>query len=132
MNCLIGILLNLLIFAGPVTIGAIFSIGAVAQYVAFIIPVTLRIIFPHQKFRSTGPWSLGRFSRPCGFVALAWVLLIVPVLCFPAVRGSDLDLSAMNWTSLVYGGTMLIVLIWYGVDARKWFKGPRVDPWTPR
>src|SRR5277367_719728 len=121
INCIIGILLNLLIFAGPVTIGAIFSIGALAQYIAFSIPVALRVIFVPQHFRS-GPWNLGRFSRQCGFIALAWVLLIIPVLCFPAVRGSDLTLSMMNWTSLVYSGTMLIVLIWYAIDARNWFK----------
>ena len=129
INCIIGILLNLLIFAGPVTIGAIFSIGALAQYIAFITPVALRVIFVRQHFRS-GPWNLGRFSRQCGFMALAWVLLIIPVLCFPAVRGSDLNLSMMNWTSLIYGGTMLIVLIWYAIDARNWFKGPKVATWA--
>lgn len=33
----------------------------------------------------------------------------------------------MNWTCLIYGGAMLLALIWYAVDARKWFKGPRVN-----
>jgi hypothetical protein len=55
------------------------------------------------------------------------VFLIIPILCFPAVRGSDLNVSLMNWTCVVYGGTMLIVLVWYAIDARKWFKGPKVE-----
>lgn len=33
----------------------------------------------------------------------------------------------MNWTCLVYGGPMLGVTIWWMVDARKWFKGPKVN-----
>ena len=36
----------------------------------------------------------------------------------------------MNWTCLVYGGPMLIVVIYWFVDAHKWFKGPKVLPAT--
>jgi amino acid transporter len=122
-DCLIGCLLNLLVFGGPVAIGAIFSIGAIAQYIAFILPVAIRVIFVRDNFRP-GPWNLGKFSRPCGFIALGWVILIVPVLCFPAIAVPAPSL--MNWTCLVYGGPMLMALIWYAVDARKWFKGPKV------
>ena len=32
----------------------------------------------------------------------------------------------MNWTCLVYGGPMLIVVIYWFADAHKWFKGPKV------
>jgi amino acid transporter len=99
--------------------------GAIAQYIAFITPVAIRVIFVRDNFRP-GPWNLGRFSRPCGFIALAWVCLIVPVLCFPSVKGADLSPAYMNWTCLVYGGPMFIALSWYAIDARKWFKGPKV------
>jgi hypothetical protein len=33
----------------------------------------------------------------------------------------------MNWTCLVYGAPMLGAMIWWFVDARKWFKGPKVN-----
>ena len=115
--------MNLLVFAGPVGIGAIFSIGVIAQYVAFIVPVALRVIFVRNNFRR-GPWNLGKFSRPCGFIAMAWVVLIIPILCFPAVKRPSAGL--MNWTCVVYGGAMVIVLIYYGISARRWFKGPKV------
>lgn len=36
--------------------------------------------------------------------------------------------DSMNWTCLVYGGPMLFVVIYWFVDAHKWFKGPRVHP----
>jgi hypothetical protein len=60
-------------------------------------------------------------------VAVAWVALIIPVLCFPAVKGKDLNDLNMNYTCLIYGGVMSLALLWYAVDARKWFKGPRIN-----
>jgi len=33
----------------------------------------------------------------------------------------------MNYTCLIYGGTMLFALLYYAFSGRKWFKGPRVN-----
>jgi hypothetical protein len=55
------------------------------------------------------------------------VVFIIPVLCFPAAKGADLNDLNMNYTSLIYGGVMLFALLWYAIDARKWFKGPRIN-----
>jgi hypothetical protein len=54
-------------------------------------------------------------------------LLIVPALCFPAVKGKDLNALTMNWTCLIYGGAMFLAMSWYAIDGRKWFKGPRIN-----
>ncbi|KAL2062927.1 hypothetical protein VTL71DRAFT_5999 [Oculimacula yallundae] len=122
----IGCVLGTLMFASPVAIGAVFSIGAIAQYIAFIIPIGLKVFVVGDKFRP-GPWHLGRYSKPIGAVACCWVALIIPVLCFPSVRGHDLTRLTMNYTCLIYGGTMSLALLWYAIDARKWFKGPRIN-----
>lgn len=74
-----------------------------------------------------GPWNLGRYSRPINAVAVAWVGLMIPVLCFPTVKGKSLSAQTMNYTSLLYGGVMTLSLIWYAVDARKWFVGPKAN-----
>jgi amino acid transporter len=125
-NNVIGNLLLLLIFGGTLTIGAIFSIGALAAFVAFTTPIFIRVFFVGNRFRP-GPWNLGRFSIPIGAVASSFTALMVPILCFPSVTGGDLTLAAMNWTCLVYGAPMFGALVWWVVDARKWFKGPRVN-----
>lgn len=125
-NCVIGILLCFLIFAGSVAIGAIFSIGAIAAFVAFTIPITIRTFFVGSRFRR-GPWHLGKFSPVVGTIATSFTLLMIPILCLPSVTGDDLDPSLMNWTCLVWGGPMLAVTIWWVVDAHKWFKGPKVN-----
>ncbi len=33
----------------------------------------------------------------------------------------------MNYTCLLYGGVMSLALLWYAIDARKWFKGPKIN-----
>ncbi|KAF3907422.1 hypothetical protein ABW21_db0205167 [Orbilia brochopaga] len=125
-NCAIGILLLLLIFAGDLAIGAIFSVGAIAAFVSFSIPIFIRVFLVGGRFRR-GPWHLGRFSRPVGFAAVSFVGVMLPVLCLPQTTGADLNAQNMNWTCLVYGGPMLVVTIWWFLDARKWFHGPKVN-----
>ncbi|KAB8356533.1 hypothetical protein FH972_024116 [Carpinus fangiana] len=133
LNTGIGICLLLLIFGGPLTIGSMFSIGAIAQYIAFTIPIFIRLFLVGNRFRP-GPWNLGSLSLPIGSVACAFVILMTPIMCFPAYRASGysedfgpLTAQTMNWTSVVYGGPMLGVLIWWYIDAHKWFNGPKIN-----
>ncbi|KAJ0421771.1 amino acid permease-domain-containing protein [Aspergillus carlsbadensis] len=126
LNAVLGILMCLLLFAGDVAIGALFSIGAIAQFVAFAIPIAIRVFFVGNRFRK-GPWHLGPFGPWIGGLGVGFVLLMVPILCLPADTGSNLTPDLMNWTCLVWGGPMLAVSIWWVVDAHKWFKGPKVN-----
>jgi len=125
-NSVIGTIVLLLIFAGGVAIDAIFSIGALAAFFAFTTPIFIRVFFVGNRFRA-GPWNLGRLSIPIGAIASVFVLLMIPIICLPWVRGDELTPADFNWTCLVWGGPMLLVCIWWIVDARKWFKGPKVN-----
>lgn len=126
INAVLGILMCLLILAGSVAIGALFSIGAIAQFIAFAIPIAIRVFFVGNRFRR-GPWHLGPFGPYIGGLGVSFVLLMIPVLCLPSVTGRHLTVNYMNWTALVYGGPMLAVTIWWVVDAHRWFKGPKVN-----
>jgi amino acid transporter len=88
-NCAVGVSLCCLIFAGSVAILAIFSVGAIACFVAFTIPISLRVFFVGNRFRR-GPWHLGRLSKPIGAAAVAFIVLMVPILCLPSMTGSHL------------------------------------------
>lgn len=94
-NTTLGCLMLLLIFGGPLAAGALFSIGAIAAFVAFTTPVFIRVAFVRGNFRP-GPWNLGRFSIPIGIVASCFTALMVPILCLPSVTGSDLDAASMK------------------------------------
>ena len=77
--------------------------------------------------RSVGPFNLGRFSKPCGAIACTYVLLMVPILCFPAVKGKDLNLLNMNWSCLLWGGTMIFGVAFYFLYQRGRYNGPIVE-----
>ena len=88
-NTVIGILMTLLIFGGSTAVGALFSIAAIAAFVAFTIPIFIRVFVVGNRFRP-GPWHLGKFSIPIGTAACAFVALMVPILLLPSTTGSDL------------------------------------------
>lgn len=88
-NCILGILMCLLMLAGDVAIGALFSVGGISAFIAFTIPITIRVFFVGDRFRP-GPWHLGRYSRPIGSAAVVFVLVMLPILCLPADVGDDL------------------------------------------
>ena len=75
--------MTLLIFGGPLAVGALFSIGAIAAFVAFTIPISIRVFFVGDRFRP-GPWNLGRYSIYIGGAACAFVMLMVPILMLPS------------------------------------------------
>lgn len=89
-NTIIGIAMDFLIFGGELAAGALFSIGAVAAFVAFTIPIFIRVFLVGNRFRP-GPWNLGQASIPIGTAACAFVVLMVPILMLPSVTGSDLE-----------------------------------------
>ncbi|TKA44740.1 hypothetical protein B0A54_04691 [Friedmanniomyces endolithicus] len=135
-NNAVGCCLLLLIFGGNLAIGAIFSIGALAAFVAFTTPIFIRLFFVGNRFRP-GPWNLGKLSIPIGCIASAFVALMVPILCLPASTGDRLAwYTEDQWyvprppshTIQRHLTTpQTLILIWWFVDARKWFKGPKIN-----
>lgn len=82
--------MTLLIFGGSLAAGALFSIAAVAAFVAFTTPIFIRVFFVGNRFRA-GPWHLGKASIPIGICACAFVALMVPILCLPSLTGANLE-----------------------------------------
>ena len=80
-----------------------------------------------------GPWDLGRWSRPIGIVAVAWVAFITVLFMLPQVN--PVTRTTFNYTPVA----VLVVLgfagIWWLVSARKWYTGPKVqgtpEDWPP-
>ncbi|EPY51046.1 hypothetical protein SPOG_02225 [Schizosaccharomyces cryophilus OY26] len=124
-NGLISFCILFLLFAGEETSSAVFSVGAVAAFSAFTIPIFIRVFCMKDADFPRGPWNLGKYSRPIGALACFFVALMIPVLCFP--NDKNPSPKDMNWTCLVYGGPIFLTLIWYAMSARKWFKGPKAS-----
>lgn len=133
LNFIIGQLLLLMMFAGPAAMSAIFSVGAIAGFMSFTMPTLLKITYARSTFQP-GPIYFGKFSMPLGVISVAFITLMVPILCMPTVRGAELNPVTMNWTCLVFFGPLSIVIAWFLLSAHKWYQGPRSNidvGWIP-
>ncbi|KAI0077673.1 APC amino acid permease [Panus rudis PR-1116 ss-1] len=121
--CILAAFLGLLAFAGASAINAIFSLSVTALYVAYAIPIAAR--FLGQNAFQPGPFSLGWFSAPCAFLAVAWMIFMGVVFLFPSTPQTNVE--DMNYTVVVEGGIMFLSLVYYyfpKYGGRHWFTGP--------
>ncbi len=105
------------------------AIAVIGLYVAYVTPVFLRLRSP--DFRP-GPWNLGRWSAPIGWLAVVWVAFICVLFMLPVAY--PITTANFNYTivavAVVLGGAAL----WWVVSAKNWFTGPRHtidEPETP-
>jgi amino acid transporter len=86
----------------PAAYGAITAINAVGMTPAYGIPVFLAL----RKGRAYQPgrWSLGRWRRPIGYVAVVYVVVITVVFCLP--QSTPLTAESFN-----YAGVSLLVAL---------------------
>ena len=74
---------------------AVTSIAVIGLYIAYVLPTFLRL--RQGDAFEPGPWHLGRWSRPIGIIAVAWVAFITVLFMLPQVSpvdGRDLQLHA--------------------------------------
>ncbi|KAA1473607.1 hypothetical protein DENSPDRAFT_872903, partial [Dentipellis sp. KUC8613] len=72
---LVAVLLGLLAFAGPDAINAIFSLGVVAQFIAYTVPIAARYLGKNE-FKK-GPFHLGIFSLPVAVIAVVFMSFMI-------------------------------------------------------
>jgi amino acid transporter len=105
---------------------AITAICTVGLYIAYIIPVYLRL--RRGDDFQPGPWTLGRHYKWINIGAIAFVILVIYALDIPIVPGGVPWHSGFDWTSVNYSPLVLIVGvlvgIWWVVGAKKKYTGP--------
>lgn len=101
---------------------AVTSIATIGLYIAYALPILLRVM---AKDFQTGPWHLGAWSKPIGWIAVIWVALISVLFMLPTAN--PITALTFNYASVTVLGTLLIVGIWWLVSARYWFKGPVIQ-----
>jgi len=103
------------------------AIAVIGLYIAFILPVFLRLRLG-SKFEH-GAWSLGRHYKWIDVVAIVWVAIVTVLFCMPLFYDGlpwspNFSWSLTNYTILWFAGIGLFFGGWWVVSARKWFKGP--------
>ncbi|HVC78059.1 MAG TPA: amino acid permease [Candidatus Micrarchaeaceae archaeon] len=108
----------------PVAYYAVTSIAVIGLYIAYGIPILLRLL-AGDKFQR-GPWHLGRWSYVVGWIAVIWIGFIAILFVLPQAAPGNTS-ATFNYAPVAVG----VVLIYSGgywfLSAKNWFKGPKVQ-----
>ncbi|ETN45724.1 uncharacterized protein HMPREF1541_09557 [Cyphellophora europaea CBS 101466] len=121
---LLAAVLGLLCLIAPAAAAALFSLAVAGNNLAWGVPIFARVVWGQSKF-TPGPFYTGRFSIPIAWTAIVFLVFGVLLCMFP-VGGPDPTASTMNYTCVINSAVWGGALLYYAVDARKWFRGPVV------
>ena len=107
----------------PNAYAAVISIAVIGLYIAYGIPVLLRLRAGDSFQR--GPWHLGRWSRLVGTIAVVWIAIISVLFVLPTIF--PVTLGNFNYTIVAVGVVAVGTTIWWMVSAKNWFTGPRIQ-----
>ncbi|ERN08756.1 hypothetical protein AMTRI_Chr11g99480 [Amborella trichopoda] len=115
------ILLGLPILKVNVVFTAITSICTIGWVGGYAIPIFARMVMEEKNFKA-GPFYLGRARRPVCLIAFLWICYTCSIFLLPTLY--PLKWDNFNYAPIALGVVLGIVLLWWLLDARKWFKGP--------
>jgi amino acid permease (GABA permease) len=103
---------------------AVTSIATIGLYVAYGIPILLRLL-QGERFQR-GPWHLGRWSYIVGWIAVIWIIFISILFVLPAAFPPDLRTN-FNYAIVAVAVVLLYSGGYWLLSAKNWFKGPKVQ-----
>jgi amino acid transporter len=131
-SCLLALIITIPALWGteagiPVAFFAVVSIAVIGLYIAYVMPVFLRLR-AGDNF-TPGAWTLGGKYRWVNTIAVLWVALCVIIFSLPftpaAVPWNDeFDWSALNYSPLMVGALFIAVGLWWILGAKNTYKGP--------
>ncbi|MGW7620163.1 amino acid permease [Streptomyces antimycoticus] len=96
--------------------GAVTAINVIGITPAYAIPIFLRLRAGDRFQR--GPWHLGRWSKPVGWIAVVWVAVVTVLFCLP--QSSPVTADSMNYASIALAAVLLLATIWWFVARRSY------------
>jgi len=111
----IPFVLALPVLWSPTAYGAITAINAVGMIPTYGIPVFLAL----RKGRDyrPGPWTLGRWRRPVGVVAVVYVVAITAIFCLP--QSSPITAESFNYAGVTLAIALLFAAVTWTTRGRR-------------
>jgi amino acid transporter len=100
--------------------GAVTSIATIGLYLAYIIPVYLRLRQGDNFQR--GPWHLGAWSKLVGSLAVLWVAFMAIMFLLPQV--SPITAHTFNYAPVALAIVLVAATVWWFATARGSYTGP--------
>src|SRR5216684_2886735 len=111
----------------PVAYFAVTSIAVIGLYIAYGIPILLRLL-SGERFQR-GPWHLGRWSYLVGWIAVVWIAFIAILFVLPQLAPGN-TATTFNYAPVAVGVVLLYSGGYWFLSAKNWFKGPKVQGTT--
>jgi amino acid permease (GABA permease) len=107
-----SIVLTLPAIKNLVAFFAVVSIAVIGLYIAYATPIFLRRTNPTFE---PGPWNLGRWSAPIGWIAVIWVAIIVILFMLPQYSPGN------TWATFNYAPVAVVAVLLLATTT--WFAG---------
>ncbi|KKY22812.1 putative gaba permease [Phaeomoniella chlamydospora] len=122
---LLAAILGLLCLIASAAASALFSLAVAGNNLAWGGPILSRLVWGQNKFVPGPIYTGDRFSRPIGWLAVIFLIFGILLAMFPD-GGPNPSPSDMNYTVVINSAVWLGATAYYILDARKWFKGPKI------
>lgn len=120
----VAAVLGLLCLIAPAAASALFSLAVAGNNLAWGMPIFCRVVWGQHKF-VPGPFHTGKLSTPIAWIAIVFLVFGIILAMFPT-GGPDPTPQSMNYTVVINMAIWGGALFYYYIDARKWFRGPKI------
>ncbi|KAB1220995.1 hypothetical protein CJ030_MR3G007489 [Morella rubra] len=117
----ISIIIGLPILKLNVVFTAIISIGTIGWVGSYAVPIFARLVMDEKNFKP-GPFYLGKARRPVCLIAFSYICYTCSIFLLPTLY--PLQWDTFNYAPIAMAVSLAMIMLWWALDARKWFKGP--------
>jgi choline transport protein len=123
VSLVVSSLLACINLGSSTALNAINSLGGVSILTSYFITISC-LVWRRLRGPPLPPrrWSLGRFGLAINVAALMFLTPIWFFAFWPLA--TPVTAETMNWSSTMFGGTIIVALIYYFVRARHVYSGP--------
>lgn len=125
LSTVISLLLALINIGSTTAFNALTSLVIAAYFSTFVVAAGVLL----QKRLTTapedmnyGPFHLGRFGVPIIVLAIAYSMIGIFFSFWPPEPSPNAE--SMNWSIAVFGGTLVLSMVFWLVHGRKVYEGP--------
>jgi len=124
----ISLILALINIGSTTAFNAFISLVIAAFYSTFLLAACAllhkRLTTPHSQVR-WGPFALGRLGVPINIVAILYTILGIFFSFWPP--SPEVTAQTMNWSVAVYGGVLILSVVFWFAHGKKVYTGPIVE-----
>ncbi|TVY31624.1 putative amino-acid permease [Lachnellula subtilissima] len=120
---IVQMLLGLINLGSTSAFTAFVSVGVIALSVSYAIPIGISLLWNKRVEVNQARWNCGHVvGTVVNCVSLVWIAFEVVLFSMPTAL--PVTVVSMNYAIVVLVGFLTISAVWYGVYARKVYKGP--------